>query len=107
MSMKNCSKHIQEKKLDAKQKQSSSKINVVVSVENFVQKSNPFRRRVFVVGDFPLLCGSNASSLKKVEDAMQKRVQVKEKSKENLMVNKSSKRTILDLYGVIIVKEQD
>jgi hypothetical protein len=26
-------------------------MNVVVLVGNFVQKSNPFRRRVFVVGD--------------------------------------------------------
>lgn len=82
MSLENCSKNIQEKKLDAKQKQSSSKMNVVVLVGNFVKKSNPFRRRVFVVGDFPPLCGSNDSSLKKEEVAMQKRVQVKSSLKK-------------------------
>jgi hypothetical protein len=63
MSLENYLNNIQEKKLDTKLEQSSTKMDVVISTKKIIQESYSPRRRVSVVRDFPSFCGSNAPSL--------------------------------------------
>jgi euchromatic histone-lysine N-methyltransferase len=48
-------------------------MNVVVLVENFVQKNYPPRRRVYAIRDFPPFYGSNVSSFNKKKVVVQKK----------------------------------
>jgi len=59
-------------------------MNVVVLVENFVQKNYPPRRRVYAIRDFPPFYGSNVSSFNKKKVVVQKKCWSQEKFKENL-----------------------
>jgi hypothetical protein len=48
-------------------------MDVVVLVENFVQKNYPLRIRVYAIRDFPSFYGSNAPSFNKKKVVVRKK----------------------------------